>query len=238
MYSAQEMRHLHRVRCGLAAIAIAIAPTVVGCGSTAPKPAAQSPTTSSPAAVTPSATPSSSPSPSPTPRRTVDPTDPATWRSGPGFIGPIRIGAGEQALRNQGYVQALPQMACGVRWEATKKLAQADLYLEFRGGDPNVLDAIVAGNRSGSSRYSFKTAEGVGIGTTTARLKEVYGDLSYGRWVNNTGYYVGWVRNTSHGSILFNVGSTNASDHTVGDGSHVTLILVTASPFHGIVDGC
>lgn len=172
------------------------------------------------------------------PSHTVDPRDPATWQSGPGFIGPVKIGATAQALRAAGYAQALPQMACGIRWEATPKLSAADLRLEFRGGDPNALDAIVAGTRTGSSRYSYKTAEGVGIGTTTQRLKAVYGDLHYGKWANESGYYVGWVRNTSHGSIMFNVGSTRASDYAVGDGSHVTLILVTASPFHGIAGGC
>lgn len=125
-----------------------------------------------------------------------------------------------------------------MRWEATKTLTEADLRLEFRGGDPNALDAIVAGARTGTSRYTYKTEEGVGIGTTTARLKEVYGDLLYGRWANNTGYYVGWVRNTPHGSILFNVGSTKPEDHAVGDGAHVTLIVVSASPFHGVFDGC
>ncbi|MGN6161977.1 MAG: hypothetical protein ACTHOG_09785 [Marmoricola sp.] len=235
MYSAAELRPFLRARTGVAVVLIALSPALVACGSTSPRSAAQTPATST------VATPSASPSPTRTPTSpasTLDPTDPASWRSGPGFVGPLRVGASARKLRAEGYVSALEPMACGVRWQAAGRLTRSDLFLEFRGGDPDALDAVVAGSRTGGSRYSYKTAEGVGIGTTTARLKEVYGDLAYGRWATNTGYYVGWVRNTPRGSILFNVGSVNPEDHAIGNGSRVTLIIVAASPFKGVVDGC
>jgi len=222
-----------RARWAAPLAVIALLATTAACGSDDTH-AAPTPTASTPAA---SASAPSSASSSPDPVTNAD--DPTTWSSGPGFIGPFHVGDNATNLRGIGLLKPSQAQVCDLKWQSSDALEKKYVSVEFRNGDPDALDSVVAGNFHGATPYTLRTAEGIGIGSTIEELKAAYPDLRYGKWDNEGGYYIGWVRETHQGSIFFNVGGTVDDGGAVsGDGSHVTLIAVSGSPFNGILSGC
>lgn len=141
---------------------------------------------------------------------------------GPGFIGPLRVGARAQDLAKAGLVGRDPYQDCDVHWRSI--FYPDSVWTEFRMGDPDVLDQVfVRLDESPTSLSSsvVTTAEGVGIGQTVRTLQAVYGDrLVYGQGFPAEGEpYDAYVLFGRGGALMFMLsgasGSALASRRTV-----------------------